>query len=159
MILDINSRFYNSIEWMQELRNAKPAMKWLACSIHDELIIKTIQTGGLRYIRNENSPGGLKNLLYNIVRGVNLPSPPHSDSLNPAYRQIFKKSNGHRLLSGREKEILHFISRGLLYKEIGLLLGIQKGAVKKHVAKIYEKLQVQNKIEALNKFYGLVYQE
>ena len=58
------------------------------------------------------------------------------------------------LLSHREKEVLHFTSRGLLYKEIAQRMGIQRETVKKHLSKIYGKLHVQNKIEALNKFYG-----
>jgi DNA-binding NarL/FixJ family response regulator len=158
IILDLNSRYYNGIEWMQELKNAKPSAKWLACSIQDnEMIIRALQSGDIGYIMNENSPLGLKHLLRGIVHDTPLIPPQPTEHLNPFYRKLPKKTSWNDLLSGREKEILQFISKGLLYKEIGEHLGIQKGTVKKHVAKIYEKLQVQNKIEALNKFYGLLF--
>jgi len=39
----------------------------------------------------------------------------------------------------------------LLYKEIAELLGITIGTVKQHIHKIYDKLQVTNKTEAINK--------
>jgi DNA-binding NarL/FixJ family response regulator len=60
--------------------------------------------------------------------------------------------NEHSLLSVREKEVLEFLSRGLLYKEIADKMGISHETVKKHLTNIYQKLHVQNKIEALNKF-------
>ena len=55
-------------------------------------------------------------------------------------------------LSSREQEILPHLSKGLLYKEIGDLLGITTGTVKQHIHKIYDKLQVSNKTEAINRY-------
>ena len=60
--------------------------------------------------------------------------------------------NDSSMLSVREKEVLEHLSRGLLYKEIAERLGITHETVKKHLKNIYQKLHVQNKIEALNKF-------
>ena len=57
------------------------------------------------------------------------------------------------MLSPREKEILTLISKGLLYKEIAEKLFISTGTVKQHIHKIYEKLHVQNKTEAINKYF------
>ena len=56
------------------------------------------------------------------------------------------------LLSLREKEVLKFLAKGLLYKEIAQQLGVGTETIKKHLKNIYQKLHVQNKIEALNKF-------
>lgn len=57
-------------------------------------------------------------------------------------------------LTSRELEILQHLSRGLLYKEIGDKLGITIGTVKQHIHKIYDKLQVSNRTEAINKLKG-----
>lgn len=57
-------------------------------------------------------------------------------------------------ITEREKEILTLLSKGLLYKEIGEQLHITTGTVKQHIHKIYEKLHVQNRTEAINKFIG-----
>ena len=56
------------------------------------------------------------------------------------------------LLSQREKEVLEQVAQGLLYKEIAIRLTISPETVKKHLKNIYQKLHVQNKVEALNKF-------
>ena len=57
------------------------------------------------------------------------------------------------LLSIRENEILHLLSQGLLYKEIAEQLGISTSTVRQHIHRIYEKLHVQNRTEALNKAF------
>ena len=49
------------------------------------------------------------------------------------------------------------VAQGLLYKEIAIRLAISPETVKKHLKNIYQKLHVQNKVEALNKFSLLLY--
>ncbi|MGZ3952338.1 MAG: response regulator transcription factor, partial [Flavisolibacter sp.] len=64
-----------------------------------------------------------------------------------------KRDNGSPL-SQREKEVLELLAKGFLYKEIGDKLAITAGTVGQHIHKIYEKLHVQNRTEAVNKFLG-----
>jgi DNA-binding NarL/FixJ family response regulator len=54
-------------------------------------------------------------------------------------------------LSVRENEILQLLARGLLYKEISDQLNISTSTVRQHIHRIYEKLHVQNRTEAINK--------
>lgn len=55
-------------------------------------------------------------------------------------------------LTDREMELLELLSKGLMYKEIAENLGITTGTVKQHIHKIYDKLQVNNRTEAINKY-------
>ena len=55
------------------------------------------------------------------------------------------------LLTEREKQIMHLIADGHSYKTIGQKIFISKETVKKHLKNIYQKLNVCNKIEAINK--------
>ena len=57
------------------------------------------------------------------------------------------------ILTQREKEILDYLAKGFLYKEIATELFISKETVKKHIHNIYDKLQVQTRTEALNKAF------
>jgi DNA-binding NarL/FixJ family response regulator len=57
-------------------------------------------------------------------------------------------------LTKREKEVLEMLSGGLLYKEIADKIGISAETVKKHLYKIYDKLHVSNRVEAVNKYFG-----
>ncbi|HVT86758.1 MAG TPA: helix-turn-helix transcriptional regulator [Chitinophagaceae bacterium] len=56
-----------------------------------------------------------------------------------------------RTLTGREKEVIEYLSMGLTYDEIATQLNVSPETVKMHLKNIYRKLQVKNKIEALNK--------
>jgi len=58
-------------------------------------------------------------------------------------------------LSPRENEVLGLLSTGLLYKEVSAQLGITTGTVKQHAHKIYDKLQVNNRTEAINLYLGI----
>jgi DNA-binding NarL/FixJ family response regulator len=50
--------------------------------------------------------------------------------------------------------VLQLLSRGAMYKEIGDQLGISLGTVRSHIAKIYEKLHVHSRAEAMLKVFG-----
>ena len=65
-----------------------------------------------------------------------------------------KENASAGILSNRENEILHLLSKGLLYKEISDQLSISVNTVSQHIHNIYEKLHVQNRTEALNKVYS-----
>jgi DNA-binding NarL/FixJ family response regulator len=58
------------------------------------------------------------------------------------------------ILSPRENEVLNLLARGLLYKEIAEQLHISTATVRQHIHRIYEKLHVQNRTEAINKAYN-----
>ena len=54
-------------------------------------------------------------------------------------------------LTPREKEVLRQLAQGITYRQIALQLGITAETVKKHLKNIYRKLNVSNKISALQK--------
>jgi DNA-binding NarL/FixJ family response regulator len=70
------------------------------------------------------------------------------------FRDKDKESISVDVLSNRENEILQLLSKGLLYKEIAEQLQITTNTVRQHIHKIYEKLHVQNRTEAINKAFG-----
>ncbi len=57
-------------------------------------------------------------------------------------------------LTPREKEILLLLRQGHMYKEVAVLLRIKLGTVKQHVHRIYCKLRVNNRTEAINLYYN-----
>lgn len=76
-------------------------------------------------------------------------------SQNEVARPVFSKQaiiNPHlsKILTLREQEMLADITQGKMYKEIAETKGITLGTVKQHIHKIYNKMRVNNKIEALN---------
>jgi DNA-binding NarL/FixJ family response regulator len=57
-------------------------------------------------------------------------------------------------LSPRENEVLDLLAKGFLQKEIADQLGISYWTVQTHTARIYEKLQVRSRAQAVAKYFG-----
>lgn len=60
-------------------------------------------------------------------------------------------------LSKREKEVLSFYAQGLTYSQLAEKLAISPATARKHIENIYKKLQVHNKMEAVQKANKLKY--
>lgn len=58
-------------------------------------------------------------------------------------------------LTTREKEVMSLLSKGLLDKEMAYTLGLSLNTVKNHLKNIYHKLAVDNRLEAIIKYYHL----
>ena len=61
-------------------------------------------------------------------------------------------AGGGDTLSAREQEVLNLLSQGFFYKEIADKLGISYETVHTYIRRIYEKLQVRTRTEAVAKF-------
>jgi two-component system, NarL family, response regulator LiaR len=64
-------------------------------------------------------------------------------------------SNKKPLLTTKETQVCTLLAKGLLYKEIANLLGVNINTIKKHCKNIYKKLQVRNRTEATIKFNSI----
>ena len=63
-------------------------------------------------------------------------------------------SDSGKILSGREEEVLHELKDGKTYKMVADILFISIETIRTHAHKIYTKLKVKNRIQAINKFFG-----
>jgi len=157
VILDLHSRHHGGIEWMQSIKTKIPPAKWLVYTMldDDETIFSALRAGANGYILHNATPEQLNHALHELLRNGAPLSPRIVHKLLAYFQNQPRYPHLPGDLSLREQEIMHFTARGMLYKEIALQLGIQRETVKKHLSKIYGKLNVQNKVEAMNKFYGL----
>ena len=90
------------------------------------------------------------------IKELNQGGSPMSSNIARKLLDIFmheKKVMKNQLLTDRENEVLQLLADGLLYKEIADRLRIVHGTVRQHIHNIYEKLHVQNRTEAVNKYF------
>ena len=156
VIIDLYSKTGFGIDWMCQIKNHTSVSNWLVCSFYNdaELILRAFRSGATGFLLKKPDSFHFETAVpHNSNVAAKAPASIKSNAIKDN-SEITNRSANDPMLSKREKEILYCTSRGLLYKEVADELGIQKDTVKKHLSKIYEKLQVQNKIEALNKFYG-----
>ena len=153
VVMDINLPGMNGIECIRKLKKECPGTQFIMFTIYedDEHLFDALEAGASGYILKKASQQKILDLLEELYNG----GAPMSTTIARKVINRFKLPVKDELnITGREKEILTLLSKGLLYKEIGEQLHITTGTVKQHIHKIYEKLHVQNRTEAINKFIG-----
>lgn len=154
VITDLGLPGMKGNELMIRVRQKAPQIQFLVCTIHDDndSIFEALQSGASGYILKE--PVTVEEI-SKAIRDLYKGGAPMSPFIARKVLSTFQKPlirDEASLLSPREKEVLLFLSKGLSYKEIATRLDVGTETIKKHLKNIYQKLQVQNKIEALNKF-------
>ena len=156
----------SGIECIRKLKPDYPEILFMICTVFDddEKIFEALCAGASGYMLKRTSPsellraigemldGGapMSGLIARKVVSVFQVNDSGGQGWNPLHAKKGKSLPG---LSNRENEILHQLAQGLLYKEIAASLFISSETVRKHVYHIYEKLQVGNRVEAINKFF------
>ena len=152
--IDINLPDGTGIDLIQKIRQYQPNALCLICSFHadDEYIFEALKMGANGYILKNASVKKMLESIDEIIDGGSPMSPYIASRVIASFRN--ENANDLQDLSIREKEILEALSKGLLYKEIADKYGISKETVKKHISNIYKKLHVQNRTEAVLKYFG-----
>jgi DNA-binding NarL/FixJ family response regulator len=153
-IVDINLPGMNGIEFVRNAGGGEGQSQFMMFTVYenDEKVFEALKAGASGYLLKntglvhiiealkELHQGGSpmsSTIARKLVRALQEPAPTHWDSA----------------LSPRENEILQLLARGLLYKEISDQLHISTSTVRQHIHRIYEKLHVQNRTEAINKTF------
>lgn len=163
VLMDINLGDGESgIDCVRQLKPQHPEILFMMCTIYeeDEKIFEALKAGANGYILKKTAPGKLLDALRELYEG----GAPMSSQIARKVVNAFQvrptpdtsntPTKAISILSNRENEILELLARGMLYKEIAGRLFISQETVRKHVYHIYEKLHVNNRVEAINKFYG-----
>jgi DNA-binding NarL/FixJ family response regulator len=149
----------NGIDVVRVLKPRIPAINFMMCTVYeeDEKIFEALSAGASGYILKKTNPARLLDAIRELYDGGAPMSSQIARKVVAAFQQQSDNSNEPQnldMLTAREKEILEFLSRGLMYKEIAAQLFLSPETVRKHVYHIYEKLHVNNRVAAVNKFYG-----
>jgi len=155
VLMDIGLPGINGIECVRKLKPQCPGTQFLMCTIFedDENIFEALKAGATGYILKKTTPAMKLSAIVELHNG----GAPMSGQIARRVIEVMQKpkvNDQMALLTAREKEILTLLSKGLRYKEIGDTLSISPATVTTHVHKIYEKLQVQSRTDALNKVFS-----
>ncbi len=162
VLMDINLGDGESgIDCVRQLKPLYPEILFMMCTIYeeDEKIFEALTAGANGYILKKTAPGKLLDSLRELYEGGAPMSSQIARKVVNAFQgkaEALTSQAGKPMsaLSNRENEILELLAKGMLYKEIAARLFISQETVRKHVYHIYEKLHVNNRVEAINKFYG-----
>ena len=159
VLMDINLGSHESgIDLVRNLKPRIPGTNFMMCTVYEEneKIFEALSAGASGYILKKTDPAKMLEAIRELYAG----GAPMSSQIARKVVAAFQNPAGARegqeldVLSAREREILELLSKGLMYKEIAAELFLSPETVRKHVYHIYEKLHVNNRVAAVNKFYG-----
>lgn len=157
ILMDIQMPEMDGIEATSKVKEKYPQIRIIMLTVFDDEnnVFKSIQSGANGYLlKDENAE-----IIYNGIREIMDGGAPMTPSIalkalkllrNPLDTKIKEQSKEKYELTQRETEVLEQLSKGLNYHEISKNLFISPATVRKHIENIYRKLQVRNKLEAVN---------
>ena len=155
ILMDIGLPEMTGIECIQRLKSPCPRSLFMMLTVfedHDR-IFESLAAGATGYLVKKTDP--IK--LVEAIRDLHTGGSPMSNQIARRVVQAFQKQRPDitpdACLSRREKEILNFLMRGFLYKEIADQLFLSVETVRTHIRNIYEKLHVHTRTEAINKVF------
>ncbi len=155
VLMDINLPGMSGIECIKQVKGKCPGTQFMIFTVYenDERVLQAIQAGATGYLLKRTSEERILESIKELSQGGS----PMSGNIARKLINIFldeKRATKKEILSDRENEVLQLLADGLLYKEIAERLFIVHGTVRQHIHRIYEKLHVHNRTEAVNKYFS-----
>jgi two-component system response regulator DegU len=177
ILMDINMPQMNGVEATKELVQAFPHIKVLILSIHDDesYVTHVLKTGASGYLLKEMDADALIEAVKVVASGGAYIHPKVTHNLINEYRRLAKEDDLHEesigyreveyrkplhILTRRECEVLQLMTDGQSNRAIGESLYISEKTVKNHVSNILQKMNVNDRtqavVEGIKKGYVIV---
>ena len=137
---------------IRELHQRKPSVAVLAFTVRadDDAVFSALRAGARGYITKDASPAELIRAVQDaesggapLSRGIGL------RVVSRFWQTNESSANAVETLTARERSVLEVLCTGASYREAGHWLGLSEGTIQTHVKRIYEKLGVCSKAEAV----------
>lgn len=156
VIMDINLPGESGITAIRRLSNTCKETQFLMFTIYEnnEQVFEALKAGASGYLLKNTPPEKILESLKELHAGGSPMSTQIARKIVVSFQEEPTPNTQDIKLTIKEKEVLDLLAKGFLYKEIANQLQINTSAVRQRIHKIYGKLHVQNRTEALNKMYN-----
>ena len=143
LLLDIRMPSVSGLDALETLRKSHPDAKvaMLTTSELEEDIFRALKLGANGYIPKDSRPSEIANAVKAIAAG--------GTYVPEDIQRIFDMRQGVKSLSARELSIIQLAAKGFSNPEVGEMLGISVNSVKTHFRHIFEKMDVNDRMEAV----------
>jgi DNA-binding NarL/FixJ family response regulator len=155
VLMDILMAGMNGIECVERLKELQPKIQIVMLTVYEdtEQIFRALAAGASGYLLKRLNPDKLLEAIREVQEGGS----PMSHSIARKVVASFQKNErtgGEQAsrLSPREETVLECLAKGLAYKQIADQLGISITTIRSYLRRIYEKLHVQTRSEAVARY-------
>jgi DNA-binding NarL/FixJ family response regulator len=154
VLMDINLPGKSGIFCTERLKHKMPSLQIIMLTIFRDpkVLFPSLKAGACGYLLKRSNPREILEAIADVHAG----GAPMSEEIARLVVEAFHKRpsqpSEEQELSHREEEVLMLIAKGLTNKEIADQLNLTTNTIRAHVRNIYDKLHVQRRIEAINKF-------
>ena len=155
VLMDIDMPGTNGIQGLRMIREHNTEVKILMLTVFDDNknVFEAVRMGANGYILKKTPPAKLLEYIEEAMNG----GAPITSSIAAQVLKMFSEINAPHgpdyHLSDRELQVLHFLVNGYSYKMIAAEMFISIDTVRSHIKKIYDKLHVNSKSEAVAKAF------
>ena len=154
VLMDINLGGMDGIECVRRLKALMPGAQVLRLTVFEdtEKIFRALAAGASGYLLKRLSPAKLLEAIAEVREGGSPMSASLARNVVQSFQAAPARGDESVDLSQRERSVLEGLAEGLAYKQIADQLGVSIHTVRNYIRRIYEKLHVQTRTEAVAKF-------
>ena len=156
VLMDINLPGMNGVECVRQLKPSLPDTQVMMLTVYEntDLIFQALSAGATGYLLKQTPPAELLSAVREVHNGGSPMTGHIARKVVASFQQTGSSAREFENLTPREKEVLDHLAKGFLYKEIAEAMNISYDTVHTHIRKIYEKLHVRSRTEAVAKHLG-----
>lgn len=157
VLMDINMPGMNGIECVERLKSRMPELQIIMLTVYEdtEKIFKALAAGATGYLLKRLPPVKLLEAIREVHGGGSAMSSSIARKVVASFQKSSPVTKPDVHLSPREQTVLDCLAKGLTYKQIADQLGISIETIRTYLRRIYEKLHVQSRTEAVAKYMRL----
>jgi DNA-binding NarL/FixJ family response regulator len=154
VLMDINLPGMNGVQCVRQLKVLLPQIQVMMLTVYEdtENIFNALTAGASGYMLKRTSSKELLEAIQDVQRGGSPMTMHIARKVVQSFQHTATTAPPTENLSEREQQVLDLLSQGLMYKEIAEKLAISYETVHTYIRRIYEKLQVRTRTEAVAKF-------
>jgi DNA-binding NarL/FixJ family response regulator len=156
LLTDIGLPGKSGIDVIRIISNDHPNVHSVVLTVFedDDHVFDALRAGAAGYILKSGRPASILDAIDEVAKGGSPMTGTIARKVIASFKEKEKELHSEEL-TDRENQILRKLADGFRYKEIADVFGVSTETIRTHIRNIYRKLQVQSKIEAINKLRNL----
>ena|ERR1039457_6618679 len=154
VLMDINLPGMDGVECVRQLKVKMRGVQFMMLTVYEDgdRLFKSLMAGASGYLLKRTSSDKLMTAIEEVYHGGAPMTPEVARRVVQHFQRTPESEFGMTKLTPREKDVLEQLAKGYLYKEIVDNLGMSLGTLHSYISKIYEKLHVHSRTEAVVKY-------